>query len=43
MSLQEQFTMSRLEHTALGKNIGYLKSDTYKGIFPSSVTFVLSK
>lgn len=33
MSLHKQFTLSRLELTALGKNIRYLKSDTYKGIF----------
>jgi len=43
MSLHEQFTLSKLEYTALGKSIRYLKSDTYKGIFHSSVASVLSK
>lgn len=33
MSLHKQFTLSRLELTALGKNIRYLKSDIYKDIF----------
>lgn len=43
VSLHEQFILSRLEYTALGKNIGYFKSDRYKGIFPSSIASVLSK
>lgn len=44
MSLHKQFTLSRLELTALGKNIRYLKSDIYKDIFfSSSVVSVPSK
>lgn len=43
MSWHEHFTLSRLEHTALGENIRYLNPDRYKGIFPSLIASVLSK